>query len=330
MKRMKFNFYLLLLFFLAGINTACLDDSDNEESQGNWTKVSDFEGVTRSGAVSFTIGDKAFVATGYTGSSYLNDLWQYDPELDFWLRKADLPGPGRSAAVAFSVGGKGYIGTGYDGLDELKDFWEYDPATDTWTQIADFGGSARYAAVAFSSETAGYVGTGYDGNDLKDFWSYDPATAGWTQIISIGGAKRVDAVAFVIDDRAYVGTGRNNGVYIYDFWEYDMSLGTWDQKTDLDEDDDYTIARHNAVALSLDGTGYITTGTNSGLLLTTWAYDPANDVWTDFTGIEGPAREDAASFVVAGKIYVTTGRSSSVRLDDIWEFKPDELYDEDN
>lgn len=329
MKGMNLKMKWLLFLGLGIISTGCLDDSDDDDSQGNWTKVSDFEGVTRSGAVSFSIGEKAYVATGYTGTEYLSDLWEYDPSLNFWLRKADFPGVKRSAAVAFSVNGKGYVGTGYDGLNNLGDFWEYDPATDAWRQVADFGGSARYGAVAFNSSTNGYVGTGYDGNDLKDFWTYDPAANEWTQVISIGGSKRVDAVAFTIDNKAYVGTGRNNGVYQYDFWAYDMVAGTWQQMLDLDDDDDYLVVRHNAVAFSRDGKGYITTGNFSGLLVSTWEYDPITDLWSEYTGIEGPAREDAVAFVAGSRIFVTTGRSSTVRLDDIWEFKPEEVYDED-
>ena len=111
---------------------------------GNWKELSDFEGVIRSGAVSFAIGDKGYVATGYDGFDRLNDLWEFDVEKNFWVQKADFPGAARNAAVAFSVGGKGYLGTGYNGSDELKDFWEYDPVS---KQLGAKGGFWRFCPV---------------------------------------------------------------------------------------------------------------------------------------------------------------------------------------
>src|SRR5690349_6516472 len=129
---------------------ACSSSGDGDSSAllGEWYKKSDFEGVSRSGAVVITIGDKAYMGTGYDGSKWLKDWWEYDAERDFWLRKADFPGVARSAATAFTINGKGYIGTGYDGTNQLKDFWEYDPENDEWVRIEDFEGTARYGALA--------------------------------------------------------------------------------------------------------------------------------------------------------------------------------------
>jgi hypothetical protein len=48
-------------------------------------------------------------------------------------------------------------------------------------------------------------------------------------------------------------------------------------------------------------------------------------VKTDF---EGAARVNAVSFTVGGKAILTTGQSGSYYLDDVWEFRPFEEYDE--
>ena len=64
--------------------TSCLNDDDDEDLVGNWIKSSDFEGVTRSGAVSFTIGELAYVGLGFDGDDYLQDFWSYDPGSNFW------------------------------------------------------------------------------------------------------------------------------------------------------------------------------------------------------------------------------------------------------
>jgi N-acetylneuraminic acid mutarotase len=320
----------LKLSAIAGLFLLNACSSDSEDLMGNWIKRSDFEGLARGSAVTFTIGDKAYVGTGYDGDDRLKDFWEYDSDLDFWKQKADLPGAGRSAAVAFAAGDKGYVGTGYDGDDELSDFWEYDPSANTWQRKADFAGGARYDAVAFGIGDKGYIGTGYDGNDLKDFWEYDPATDQWNQIVSIGGSKRRGAVAFVMNDEAYVLTGKNNGVYLEDFYKFNPTEGTWTKLKDLDEDDEEDLLRANAVAFTMEGKAYLTAGTYGYLKVDTWEYHPSSDTWVEKTEFEGSAREDAVAFTLNNKGYVVTGRAVETRFDDIWELNPNMEEDEDD
>lgn len=315
----------MLLFALS-----CTDEVDDDVDDGNWIRKSSFEGVGRSGAVAFVVGDKAYVGLGYDGDDYLVDFWSYDPDQNFWQRVADFPGEGRTSAVAFSIGNKGYVGTGYDGIYKLKDFWEYNASTNSWQQIQDFGGSARINSIAFSANDKGYVGTGYDGNYLKDFWEYDPSTGNWEQIVSLKGEKRESGLAMTIDGQVFVGTGTNNGLYETDFWQFDPSNIDWIEKTELDDDDDYEIIRSNAVSFSVGEYGYTVTGSYSSNLTTTWQYDPGLDTWSEKTSFEGSAREEAVAFTVKGRAYVALGKNGSSRYDDIWEFDPTQELDEDD
>ncbi len=317
--------------------SACdLGSSDEDDTLGNWIRRSDFEGVPRSNAVTFTIGNYAYVGLGYNGEDDLRDFWRYDPTLDFWQKVDSFPGSARRAAVAFSIGDKGYIGTGYNNdlpVEELNDFWEFNPSAPAgrqWTRKADFMGTARYNAVGFSINGKGYIGTGYDGNWLKDFYEYDPSADQWTQVVSLGGSKREEGVAYVINNKAYVTSGQNNGAYVYDLWEFDPTALQWTQKTDINDDDDYVIYRSGAVAGGLNGLGYIMTGTNGTSLKTVWEYDAAADVWEEKTGLEGAARINAACFVVNDRLFITTGNSGGTRLDDTWEFKPMDEYNEED
>lgn len=323
------SYSFILLFSLLLVSGCKKEDSSTEDLIGNWIKLSDFEGVPRSDAVAFTIGDKAYVGTGYDGADRLNDFWQYDPELNNWTRKADFPGIARNGAVGFGTDTKGYIGTGYDGVNRLKDFYEYDPLTDTWSQISDFGGTARYGAVAFAINNKGYVGTGDDGNFLKDLWEYDPATNQWTQKISLIGGKRRDAVAFVIDGKGYICTGVDNGAYESDFFEYDPETGRWDtkrsivNKSDDDYDDDYSgITGTSKVAFSINGKGYIAAGGAGTAGTAVWEYDPTSDLWTQKTSLEASGRSEAVGFSIGDLGYVTTGRNGSYYFDDMWGFQP--------
>src|ERR1051326_3232328 len=117
---------------------------------GSWLQRANFGGTGRTNAVGFSIGNKGYIGTGYTGT-YQKDFWQYDPVADTWTQKANFGGAARIAAVGFAIGGKGYIGTGRDlNNTYTNDFWEYDTTTNVWTQKANFGGNGRYYAAGFS------------------------------------------------------------------------------------------------------------------------------------------------------------------------------------
>jgi N-acetylneuraminic acid mutarotase len=330
---MKLQFEKWIAICAISMMMSCATDSDDTVEDGNWVKRSSFDGKGRSGAVSFVIGDKAYVGLGFDGDEYLLDFWSYDPDQNFWQKVSDFPGLGRSSSVGFSIGDKGYIATGYNDdelYEELGDFWEFDSKTGNWTQLEDFAGSARYQAVGFAAGGYGYLGTGYDGSHLKDFWQFNPESGEWNQVVSLKGEKRRSGLAFVIDEYAYVGTGTNNGIYETDFWEFDPMVDDWSLLTDLDEDDDYAVIRQSAVAFELNGKGYITVGAAGANVNSTWEYTPGSDIWEEKTAFEGSGRSGAVAFTVNGRSFVALGQSGSSRFDDIWEFLPNETYDEDD
>ncbi|GAC1452862.1 MAG: kelch repeat-containing protein [Chitinophagaceae bacterium] len=325
--------YVLLLgssFFLLYACTKNTNPSSN--LLGNWISRSDFDGVARSEAISFVIGDTAYIGTGFDGNLRLNDLWKYDVNNNYWIQRATFPGDARSSAVGFSTSTKGYISTGYNGLVKLKDTYEFNPAKNTWAKKADFGGTARVDAVGFGINDKGYVTTGNDGNDLKDFWMYDPAADTWTQKVSLGGSKREAAVAFVYKNQGYVVTGINNGQTVNDFWMYDPTTDKWAEKRFISNvstdtyDDSYNIVRSNATAFVLDAKAYVCTGENGSILKTVWEYDFAGDLWVQKTDWEGLERTGAVSFAVKNRGFLVTGRNSTYRFDDMREFKPNDVY----
>ncbi|NDV82774.1 kelch repeat-containing protein [Bacteroides sp. 51] len=339
-------------FFLLGTSlpllSSCTDDSDSY-TYGVWNERSDFDGKTRSGAASFTIGTQGYICGGYTGkkTEYLNDLWEYNTSGNYWTQLASMPdeaGTCRRAATGFSIGSKGYITTGYDWVDikYLADTWEYDPAANSWAKKDDYAGGARQYALSFTIGNYGYVGTGYDDNYLKDFYRFDPTAAAgsqWQKIDGFGGTKRMGGTAFVINDAAYICTGINNGTYVNDLWKFDPSASEpWtslrkiiDDDDDNDFDDDYTtITRAHAVSFVIDNKGYLVTGEAGGYRTDYWVYDPTTDLWNneDFTPFEGSGRSGAVAFSTGTRGFVTTGASSSYYFDDTWELLPYELEEE--
>lgn len=331
----KYLFLGLISFFLVSAVSMCKKDK-GEALVGNWLERSDFYGDSRGDAVAFSVGNNAFVGTGYDGEDRLSDFFKYDVEQNNWTQIADFPGEPRQGAVAFSADGNGYVGTGYDGLVKYNDFWKYDPVSNIWEQVADFEGEARYGAVAFTINNIGYVGTGFSGNALMDFWAYDPASDTWEQKSNFQ-SKVYEAAAFTLNNKGYICTGWNNGVYSKDFYRYDPGTNVWTamRKTaNVSEesfDDNYTISRKKGVALVIGGKAYVTLGDLGNLKKDVWEYDPGTDLWTPRTNFEGATRTDAVAFTTQnGRGFVTTGLSSSLTFDDIWEFKPNDPYNEED
>ncbi len=335
LKESNISFIFLLVILAFPILNSCEEEDD--ELVGNWTSLSDLDGLPRADAVGFSIGNKGYIGTGYdSDNERLKDFWEYDPVRNTWTQKADLPGVERNSAVGFSTDTKGYIGTGFDGKNKLKDFYEYDPSANTWTQKADFAGNARYGAVGMGISNKGYIGTGYDGNYMKDFWEYNPETDTWTQKTSIGGSKRRDAATFVIEGKGYLMTGIDNGIYENDVWEYDPSTDIWTEKREIENlsddsyDDSYsTITGIDKAGFTINGKGYLATGgTSAGEIV--WEYNPSSDLWTERTSFEGSSRTGGVGFDIDNVGYVTTGKSGSYYYDDLWSFDPLAEYDEND
>ena len=343
--------YILVMLsaLLLGLNACISDNDEDEDDDGNWIGqgITDFFGNTRSGAVSFVIGDFAYVGLGFgdlstTERDYLSDFWRYDPSRNVWTEIAPFPGVARTEAVAFSIDGKGYVGTGLNddlAQTELGDFWMYDPLEDTWTEIASFPGSPRYSAVAFSLNGLGYVGTGFDGNYTQDFYRYDPQSGVWSESLPLFGSRRENAVAFVVDGKAFVGTGLNNDRFLYDLYAFNPEADTWENFTIVDDEDDFfdefrdAMERYDAVAFVVEDIVYFTTGRDGSSLNDVISFDPFTGVWEDdYTNFEGVARGGAVAFVINGQGYVGTGSngttSSASRYSDVWAWRPNEEYEE--
>jgi N-acetylneuraminic acid mutarotase len=120
----------------------------------------------RATAVSFVIGDNAYIALGRTAghrSAGYTDIWEYNINTKTATAKADFPGTGRVGPISEVVDGKAYIGLGfnpekgvYDATSRLDDFWMYDATNNTWTQKASFPKRTN-------GETSGRPRTGQQG-----------------------------------------------------------------------------------------------------------------------------------------------------------------------
>lgn len=225
----KGNYIISLVVF----DEKCIDTMSRNITvvSGGWSNRARFEGPERCGAVSFIIGNKAYITTGADANNYFKDLWVWNKATNVWTQKADFGGAARAYAIGFAIDSRGYVGTGSNNSNFFSDFWKYNPNTNTWTKLNDFGGNKRSAAVSFVIDEMGYIGLGKDSARLNnDFWKYNPSGDVWTKLRKFASTARSEAIAFSVGNKGYIGCGfdtQNRN----DFWEYNPADDSWIQKS---------------------------------------------------------------------------------------------------
>jgi N-acetylneuraminic acid mutarotase len=69
-------------YITGGVTSYALNDTWRYDvNQDKWFEVDAFEGANRQYAVSFSVKDKGFVATGANGTARYDDTWKFDPDL---------------------------------------------------------------------------------------------------------------------------------------------------------------------------------------------------------------------------------------------------------
>jgi N-acetylneuraminic acid mutarotase len=287
-----------------------------------WTKKKDFPGVTRTGAVAFSLNNKGYVGTGVQSgtTNYLNDFWEYDPALDEWTRIEDFPGNPRSNALAFVINNIAYVGFGTDQYSEnpdywnMKDFYSYNAQTGHWTRVADFPGIGRFSSSGFSINNKGYIVGGWCATTEpysrlgSDFWEYDPIANLWQQLPD-----------FPKEIAQSVGFNIGNDGYIYDYnvlYKYDGN--SWAIKNSP------LLSSQDMIAFSISGLGYFGLGD--------YVVDGPSDFLYEYNPLTGTSinrpipvpRRQSVVFTINNKAYVVggSGKGSAIYLGDVWEFDP--------
>lgn len=303
------------------------------QAQDYWTQLPDFQYGVRGGAVTVTIGDKAYMGLG-VGAIWYNDFWEFDPKTNAWTQLARFPGQARQAAVAFALNGKIYAGTGVYNRTAYKDFYEYDPALNLWTRKADYGGGYRYTAMSFTIGDKGYVGAGKDQGlywGTYDFWEYNPDMDTWTQRADIGNiengyVRRSTGAAFSVGGKGYIGMGMQDyDTRRRDLLEYNPETNKWTRKADFPDFGINGYGRWCPVSFTIGNKAFVGTGYYANpypAYNDIWEYDPIQDTWTQRANVGTAGRGQGIGFTIGYKGYVGLGYNNVGFLSDLWTYTP--------
>ena len=295
------------------------------EYKSTWTKLDDFPGKARYGAVAFSINGKGYFGTGISNSGFLSDFWEFDPITEQWIQIDDCPGKQRGSAISFVLNNEGYVGLGtdtfIDGEMGHNDIYKLNPTTKNWINVEDFPSYGRYSSTSFSLNNEGYVVGGYWGDSpntnlqtTNEVWKYDPISNTWQQLNNFPYSKTGDASASL-----------NNDIYIYSYNSlYKHTDNGWVSLPSPD------LGAWDMIAFSINENLYFGLGCphsvhGSHIL---YEYNPENQSYINKDIYYTYKRYAASVFVINNKAYIIGGvsydspNSKMKYYNDVWEFDP--------
>ena len=194
------------------------------------------------------VGGKIYALGGKNGSSVLDSVEAYDPQLGAWAPVASMS-QRREHHASVVIDGKIYAMGGYFG-QFLETVEVYDPQANSWQHVASIPQRVDWHAAAVMGGKI-YVTGGFNhpGEALNSVYVYDPQADAWTQLASMGATRRVHASA-AVGGKLYVfgGLGGEDDEHEEDLSTaevYDPASDSWAKMTSL------TSARGNLAAAAL-------------------------------------------------------------------------------
>lgn len=179
-----------------------------------WVRITDFGGIGRYSAASFTLGNIGYVGTGYCGPDLVgnlaDDVWAYNPNNSTWTKDSDFSNR-TSYAVGFNIENQGYL---YD-FSQL-----YKLESGLWVEIPSVS-LFTSDNIAFSIGQSGYFGLGIESQALGSYelYGYNSVTADVVNYLI--PQARYGAVVFTIYNKAYIVGGITYNTVLNDVWEFD-------------------------------------------------------------------------------------------------------------
>lgn len=193
--------------------------------------------------------DKLYIFFGADDNSSMHsDIWSYDPASNIWTEElssgSSIPEARMMHSSTTVYDGKIVVFGGLTesgGIDENT--WLYDPSTGIWTMGSPFPDMFRYGHSAVKTDGKVFVFGGMGPEDASNkMWVYNAETGQW--ILKSNNSKNIESFPEGRYHHAMIVSEEHNKIWILggsttfddelsDVWEYDITLNSWSQLTDL-------------------------------------------------------------------------------------------------
>lgn len=293
----------------------------------SWSQITDYPGSARDDGTSFKIGNKVICGTGRNaGFNLTSDFYAFDVGTETWVPKASLPDScKRQYATSFSTTSGWPIGFLFGGIDEngqeLNDLWRYNApiwGVGFWSYWGAMPSVGRGGSSNFVLGDKAYIigGKNQSVTTEVEVWEYDIPNNIWTQKNDLPFAGVWRGISFVDDTTGYVGLGINGaGVANGDIYRYLPTNDQWELVPQLSMSPRSYVS-HAQIGDSV----YLYGGVDTlGNYLNTFERINLPSLTIDIlTPFPSTARKGTMAFASHDDFYLTTGISTSARLNETW------------
>jgi len=200
----------------------------------HWTPIAALpSGMERQYAAGFSAYNFGYVFGGVKTGVFLNDLWQYNLELNLWTQQASLPSVGRSGSASFVLNGIAYVIGGKNSTEEaIDEVWAYDIQLNTWVQKNNLAFGSRFRASGVALNNKGYLIFGRDENNQyhNELYEYNPATDSWIELSEFPSDGRMHSSLHAVGNKLLVLAGvDSNANYYNDMWSFNRDSLLWEE-----------------------------------------------------------------------------------------------------
>ena len=142
-----------------------------------WTRIADFPGTARTEAVSFVVGNIAYVGLGFNAVAappIYKDIYRYNPSSNQWTQIADFPETDALVGIYFTNSTSAFIGVPQNSQTHLGQMYQYQPWSNSWKKLKVFpDGNSLYTA-SFLIDDRIFVLGGWWSEYSNNVWEYLP------------------------------------------------------------------------------------------------------------------------------------------------------------
>jgi N-acetylneuraminic acid mutarotase len=280
---------------------------------------------------------KTFPAGKTTGTALSNGtvVLGADPSMAAnWTRLSDGAPPYLSGhAMALDpIAGAVVLFGGFENIQELT--WIFNTSKGVWKSATQDGPSPRYMASMVYDSLHGVVvmfggSPDWPGNiNLRETWTYNVSSDRWINKTMPEGPSARHFHTMAYDEKrgeAVMFGGVNSNGYLNDTWTYNLSLNVWTNRTPADSPPariGHAMVYDSGTGASVLFGGARQQGYMQVPINDTWAYDSANNTWTNRTPpiSPQPSMGHPMAYGDNNKKTVLYSESGGIRSGETWTY----------
>lgn len=286
-----------------------------------WDQITDFSGSSRDDGCSFTIDNVVYCGTGRNaGFAVTSDFYAFDLSTELWTTIGAMPySTRRQYAIAEMYNSEGYVFGGISAQGEyLKDLWRYNPTMNSWFYMgqAPFEGRAGMQSFVVGDILMIVGGRTATLDATDEVWGYNFVTNTWNSFSPVPGDGIWRGFGTSYNGTGIVGMGEDStNTKRGEIYFYSPLIDSWSIPPSIDTEP----MTYPAVSIINDRLFMYGGEDTFNILRNDFRYlDLTNLTWNSMNSFPNNARRGVMAFSSSSDFYITTGLTSTERVEETW------------